>query len=250
MKFARPINDTTPRVTTQYSLKHKGTDYGYGAGTPVYASADGFVNMAVNAYKTNWKQGSEEDPSKAFDMVDYGNSLKINHGEDYETLYAHLKFNSILVKAGEFVKKGQKIAEVGNTGNSTGNHLHWEVRKNGKTIEPSAVMDRTFKSYFEKKPTPSTPLKDTVIDFDDAEVKRKTVGWYVSEWAIEKQRANDREWELGEVKQTLEDVRAKDTDVIRQLNEKIRELVAERATLMEPTAKNALQVLINLLGVK
>lgn len=64
----------------------------------------------------------------------YGNCVRIEHKNDFETLYGHL--SKITVKVGENVTAGEKIGEVGSTGHSTGTHLHYEVRKNGKAINP------------------------------------------------------------------------------------------------------------------
>ena len=64
----------------------------------------------------------------------YGNCVRIEHANNFETLYGHL--SRITVKVGQEVTVGQKIGEVGSTGHSTGNHLHYEVRKNGKAVNP------------------------------------------------------------------------------------------------------------------
>lgn len=64
----------------------------------------------------------------------YGNCVRIAHDNNFETLYGHL--SRITVKVGQQVTAGQKVGEVGSTGRSTGNHLHYEVRKNGKAINP------------------------------------------------------------------------------------------------------------------
>ncbi|MCM3668910.1 M23 family metallopeptidase [Mesobacillus maritimus] len=70
----------------------------------------------------------------------YGNKVIIDHQNGYRTLYAHL--NSISVKAGQTVAKGSKIGVMGSTGDSTGVHLHIEVRKNGKVVDPRSVLSR------------------------------------------------------------------------------------------------------------
>lgn len=96
-------------------MDHKGLDFSAPRGTPVYASGDGRVSMA-------YFSGS------------YGNVIYIDHGFDFETRYAHLyKFN---VRQGEFVKRGQLIGYVGNTGISASPHLHYEVLHKGNHINP------------------------------------------------------------------------------------------------------------------
>jgi hypothetical protein len=95
---------------------HKGIDFTAPKGTHIQATGDGNV-ISIN------KTGSG-----------YGKHLMIDHGYGYKTLYAHM--HAINVKEGEIVKKGQKIGLVGNTGTSTGNHLHYEVWLNGVAINP------------------------------------------------------------------------------------------------------------------
>ncbi|MCG8339731.1 MAG: M23 family metallopeptidase [Cytophagales bacterium] len=95
---------------------HYGLDFAAPRGTPVYATGDGVVKLV----KTN--------------MGGHGNQVEINHGYGYTTKYAHLA--SFSVKVGQKVKRGQCIGYVGNTGVSTGPHLHYEVIKNNKRVDP------------------------------------------------------------------------------------------------------------------
>lgn len=98
---------------------HEGLDFPAATGTAVFAAADGIVIQATQT-------------------ADYGQLLKIDHGAGLETRYAH---NSrLLVKAGERVLKGQKIALVGNSGRSTGPHLHYEIRLNGNALDPREYL--------------------------------------------------------------------------------------------------------------
>ncbi len=109
---------------------HEGLDFASDSGTPVYATADGRVTHA------GWHSG-------------YGNLVEIDHGYGYVTRYAHLsKYD---VTEGQEVKRGDKIAEVGNTGKSTGSHLHYEVRLNGTPQNPINYyfMDLTPEEYNE-----------------------------------------------------------------------------------------------------
>lgn len=97
---------------------HNGVDFTAPVGTKVRAAGDGVV-VDVN-------------PVKGFSG--YGITITIDHGYSYETFYAHLK--RALVRPGEIVKRGQVIAESGNTGLSIAPHLHFEIRKNGAHVDP------------------------------------------------------------------------------------------------------------------
>lgn len=141
MTFARPINDPSPRVTQAFGSAHRGTDYGYNQGTPVYASADGTVTIATNHYVNAWRS------TPPLTTRDYGNLVKIDHGAGWSTLYAHLQKDSLVVSVGQRVRKGQLIARVGNTGNSTGAHLHWEIRKHEIVQDPAPILDTSFTAY-------------------------------------------------------------------------------------------------------
>lgn len=107
---------------------HTGVDYGGPEGTPILAVKDGVINGAVN-----FQGNTHPTPN-------FGTYVKINHGNGLETLYGHLLYNSITVKVGDVVKKGQMIGKRGNTGNSTGPHLHFEVRINGSWVSPKSVF--------------------------------------------------------------------------------------------------------------
>lgn len=98
---------------------HKGMDIASPKGTDIYAAADGKVILA------------ERDSL-------YGKYIIISHGNGLETLYSHC--NTLNVKKGDTVKAGQKIATVGITGNATGYHLHFEVVKNGKRVNPETYL--------------------------------------------------------------------------------------------------------------
>ncbi|HBK28999.1 MAG TPA: peptidase M23 [Parabacteroides sp.] len=107
---------------------HSGMDFSAKTGTDVYATGNGKVTMA------GWKQG-------------YGNCIVINHGYGFQTLYGHL--SKYKVRVGQKVKRGEVIGEVGNTGKSTGSHLHYEVLVRGKHDNPSKYyyMDLTPEEY-------------------------------------------------------------------------------------------------------
>ena len=108
------------------STNHKGVDICAAAGTPIYASAGGTVTKA--GY------------NKAGAGTGYGYSIIISHGSGYTTVYAHCL--SLAVHSGQTVKQGQLIGYVGSTGRSSGNHCHFEIRRNGSYIAPQNVFNR------------------------------------------------------------------------------------------------------------
>ena len=95
---------------------HGGIDMAGPLGTPIYATADGVVGQAA------WNSGG------------YGNLIELSHGSGIATRYGHL--SRIMVSAGERVHRGQLIGLMGSTGRSTGSHLHYEVRIDGRAINP------------------------------------------------------------------------------------------------------------------
>lgn len=101
------------------STNHKGIDMAAPIGTPIYAAAGGTVVSA--GYSGN-----------------AGNMLVINHGGGLQTIYMHC--NKIYVRSGQKVSKGQNVAQVGNTGNSTGPHLHFQVMSNGTPVNPQNYL--------------------------------------------------------------------------------------------------------------
>lgn len=129
-KLGMPI-DSKYRVTSNFGVRihpitgvrkqHNGMDFGAPSGTPIYAAESGIVIVS----KT-WSG--------------YGNTVIIDHGNGLWTLYGHIKNGGLLVNEGDSVKKGDKIALVGSTGNSTGPHLHFEVRKNEVPVNPASYL--------------------------------------------------------------------------------------------------------------
>ena len=107
------------RIDPVYNIRkfHTGMDFSCDKKTPVYATADGVVESA------KWQRG-------------YGYTVVIDHGYGYKTLYAHLLDKNFLVKKGQKVVRGEQIALSGNSGKSTGPHLHYEVRFKDEAQNP------------------------------------------------------------------------------------------------------------------
>ena len=116
----------TGRITSRFGAvesirdhTHKGIDIAATRGTPILSAASGTVTFA------GWSSG-------------YGYLVKIDHGSGVETYYGHC--SKLYVSAGSTVEAGDKIAAVGSTGNSTGNHLHFEIRLNGEQVNPQKYV--------------------------------------------------------------------------------------------------------------
>lgn len=120
-------------ITQGYHSKHLANDL-VGANYTldnIVSHSDGVVVEYRNNYPTNDKTGNS-----------YGNYVKIKHDNNYYTLYAHMKYKSVTVKTGDNVKKGQVIGAMGNTGHSTGAHLHFEVRRGNELINPTTYLTK------------------------------------------------------------------------------------------------------------
>lgn len=122
ISLIRPVSGTvTSRFGARWGRSHKGVDIGAPKGTTIVAAASGTVTISQYGYNGG-----------------YGNYIIISHGNGVQTLYGHC--NSLLVSAGTYVSQGQAIATVGNTGDSTGNHLHLEIRVNGVAQNPQNYL--------------------------------------------------------------------------------------------------------------
>ena len=120
-----------PRITSNFNWRryhpilkksrpHLGTDFGTGHGAPILSTADGVVSFAA------WDGG-------------YGNLVKIEHGNGYETRYAHLSRFAKGIRKGRRVKQGETIGYSGATGLATAPHLHYEFRRHGQAVDPRGV---------------------------------------------------------------------------------------------------------------
>jgi len=125
---AQPVKGTA--LTSGYGVRsdpfrgraamHAGIDLAGPINTPIYATADAVVD------RSQWANG-------------YGNLIELNHGRGIQTRYGHLTRS--IVQAGQRVKRGDLIGYMGSTGRSTGSHLHYEVRVDGKAVNPVPFME-------------------------------------------------------------------------------------------------------------
>ena len=145
------------RVTSKYGPRrrgiHQGTDIDLETGDPIYATFDGRVR-----HTTYVARG-------------YGHLIIIRHDNGLETFYAHL--SEVNVKPGDWVTAGQVIGKGGNTGRSTGSHLHYEMRYKGHTSDPERLID--FATGTLRRET--FLLKRTADTRDSSRTKRKGYGW-------------------------------------------------------------------------
>jgi murein DD-endopeptidase MepM/ murein hydrolase activator NlpD len=125
---AQPVKGTA--LTSGYGVRsdpfrgraamHAGIDLAGPLGTAIYATADAIVG------RSEWANG-------------YGNLIELNHGRGIQTRYGHLTRS--IVRAGQRIKRGELIGYMGSTGRSTGSHLHYEVRIDGKAVNPIPFME-------------------------------------------------------------------------------------------------------------
>lgn len=135
-----------------YTRMHKGVDFAAPEGTPILAAADGRVIIVG-------RKGG------------YGKYIKIEHGSEYATAYAHLRSFAKGIQPKQLVKQGQVIGYVGTTGTSTAPHLHFEVHKNGKQINPSKMettaklkLNKDESKIFENSKKKIQKMLDTIDD--------------------------------------------------------------------------------------
>lgn len=141
MEFRQPFEKDFPITQyfgkTEYSDNHTGIDYGCPSDTPILASESGEVIYA------GWRNGG------------YGNCVFILHPDGTTTIYEHL--NKVSVTVGQNVEKSQVIGYSGSTGNSTGPHLHFEIRSaSGKPINPLTALHTVDDSVVSQKPEKPT----------------------------------------------------------------------------------------------
>ena len=147
---AEPVKGTS--FTSGYGVRsdpfrgraamHAGIDLAGPLGTPVYATADAVVG------RSEWANG-------------YGNLIELNHGRGIQTRYGHL--SKSLVVPGQRVKRGEQIGLMGSTGRSTGSHLHYEVRIDGKAVNPVPFLKgNTYLASIQKRAAALDPKKVAV----------------------------------------------------------------------------------------
>ncbi|MEM7489692.1 MAG: peptidoglycan DD-metalloendopeptidase family protein, partial [Pseudomonadota bacterium] len=123
LPLAHPVPGPHRRTSgfgPRWGRMHSGMDFAAARGTAIHSTADGTVTFA------GWQSG-------------YGKLVKIEHPLGFETRYAHL--NRIRVNVGQRVSRGDRIGDMGTTGRSTGVHLHYEIRRSGRALNPVTFID-------------------------------------------------------------------------------------------------------------
>lgn len=205
------------RLTSPYGMRihpikkvrkmHTGIDQAAPIGTDIHASAKGVVKSVTGT---------------ANDRKGYGLMVTIKHDNGYETRYAHL--SKALVKVGQAVEKGQHIAEMGSSGGSTGSHLHFEVLKNGKRLDPAFALKRggsysaSAGGYETTRGTGALASQGTV----KANTDKAVLDYYKQQEAYWKNRNVD-----GKSQHLDEQRHEQAIEFIKELREKSREAISE-----------------------
>ncbi len=128
-----------PRVNpmTRSQQFHGGTDFSTGFGSPILASDGGTVSLINNSCNDWGKSAAKRECGNKG-----GNWIFINHANGYQTRYLHLQRDSLLVHPNQKICTGAEIAKSGNSGSSTGPHLHFEILQNGTRVNPVNLIGR------------------------------------------------------------------------------------------------------------
>ncbi len=138
----RPLDKAYPITAREYyssGKRHGAIDYGCSKGTPVYAAESGTVTVHDGGYGDGY--------SGCKDGNGWGNYIDISHGNGYSTRYAHMSTGRFVVKSGSSVGRGQLIGYSGNSGNSSGPHLHFGLYLNGNKVYPESYI-KTATGYY------------------------------------------------------------------------------------------------------
>ena len=171
ISLRNPSNDPVPNrfygdapVKGISIIWHNGNDYGWGQGKQVYAAAAGRV------IARRWSSSTPRNNRSG----GYGNYIIIDHGNGYSTLYAHLPNSNPMVNIGQQVTAGERIGTMGNTGNASGDHLHFELRLNGRITDPNPYFGSATAA------TNQTPVEEDDMYTDADRTRDDIVAWQVN----------------------------------------------------------------------
>lgn len=176
-KYNRVLETQGTYVTTPYSSAHRAVDLGWhdNAYDNILAHSEGVVVFCQTGIPND--KGSSGNRS-------YGNCVKIKHPNGYYTLYAHL--SSVAVSYGQTVKTGQIIGKMGNTGNSYGNHLHWEVR--------DRYDDRINPTNYVNGDLPNLPTKKEEPKKEEEEITQAQFNEMLNNWLLAQAKREPGAW--------------------------------------------------------
>lgn len=160
-------------ITQGYNDNHHANDIVGGGYTLDYVvtHSDGKVIFCQDGYGN--MKGSTGNAS-------YGNCVKIDHGNGYATLYAHMR-KGLLVKNGDYVKKGQRLGYMSDSGNAYGGHLHFEVWKDGVRINPTEYLDKDLFTETIEKSTDELAREVIEGKYGNGEDRKRALGDRYSE---------------------------------------------------------------------
>ena len=157
-------------LTRGFKPSHRGADFGwnFAHGGPRHAILAAESGVVTTVYKTSRNNYAAYLAGK--ERAIYGTYVAINHGGGIYTFYGHLEYNTVRVRFGDRVTKGQQIGIMGNTGTSNGTHLHFEVRKNGNKVDPLDYL----KVYPGQFLSPNSALLDKIKRGEEVIIKPET----------------------------------------------------------------------------
>lgn len=165
----RPVGSA--RISSKYGYRkhpvlkrkifHHGVDFAVKTGTPIKAAEDGKVIFYGR-------------------LGGYGNLMVIKHNKEFSTLYAHLSKMDKKIKVGQTVKAGQVVAYSGNTGRSTGPHLHFEVRKNGYSLNPLTGKSGGSKDLLTFRESGRKGVNAIPVSYKAGKIKKAVKGYTAS----------------------------------------------------------------------
>ena len=180
-RVTSPFGPRTHPKTGKVNSMHNGIDIAKSGSRPIFASADGVVR-------------------RSYRSSSYGETIMLEHeinGDTWETVYAHMHENSRRFKDGQHVKQGDVIGQMGNTGNSTGQHLHFELHKNGlwnmaksNAVDPEQYLE---KDLYPKPNKSITEMAKEVVDGKHGnghEARRKSLGVTQAEYVKVRDKVN------------------------------------------------------------
>lgn len=160
-------------ISQYYSNSHKAIDITAASGTPIYATKSGTVRLAINdCSHEKVGKGQCVHNINGYNYSDGGNQVYLAHDDGTHSVYAHMIKGSVLVRAGQYVSAGQQIGQMGQSGYSTGVHLHFGISIGGSTYYNGTITDPFAVTYGNSSGTPTSLLRnDGVTEITNSTAK-------------------------------------------------------------------------------